>query len=46
MVPSWAEFFARSEAGGDDSGSEALDQFVFGDAPIFEKLDPYRSEGK
>ena len=46
VVPSWTPFHVASEAGASDSDSGALDLFVFSDAPIFEKLDLYRSEGK
>lgn len=46
VVPSWVEFTVTSEAGATDSDSGALDLFVFSDAPIFEKLSLYRSEGK
>ena len=38
VVPSWAQFSARSEAGRTDSDSRALDLFRFGDAPVFEAL--------
>jgi gentisate 1,2-dioxygenase len=38
VVPSWASFSARSEAGTTDSDSGALDLFRFGDAPVFEAL--------
>lgn len=48
VVPSWVPFSARSSSGSDDSDSGALDLFVFSDAPIFEKLNLYRTdpEGK
>lgn len=38
VVPSWAPFSARSEAGSTDSDSGALDLFRFSDSPIFEAL--------
>jgi gentisate 1,2-dioxygenase len=38
VVPSWAEFSARSEASRTDSDSGALDLFRFSDAPVFEAL--------
>jgi gentisate 1,2-dioxygenase len=38
VVPSWESFSARSEAGGTDSDSGALDLFRFCDAPLFEAL--------
>jgi gentisate 1,2-dioxygenase len=38
VVPSWARFSAKSEAGDTDSDSRALDLFRFSDAPIFEAL--------
>lgn len=38
VVPSWESFSARSEAGGTDSDSGALDLFRFSDAPVFEAL--------
>ena len=43
VVPSWQPLSIRSEAGGDDSDSGALELFQFGDAPIFEKLNLYRA---
>ena len=44
VVPSWEPFSARSEAGDTDSDSGALDLFRFSDAPIFAKLDLFRSQ--
>ena len=38
VVPSWAPFSARSEAGATDSDSGALDLFRFSDSPVFEAL--------
>jgi gentisate 1,2-dioxygenase len=38
VVPSWAQFSARSEASRTDSDSGALDLFRFSDAPVFEAL--------
>jgi gentisate 1,2-dioxygenase len=38
VVPSWAPFSVRSEAGATDSESGGLDLFRFSDAPIFEAL--------
>jgi gentisate 1,2-dioxygenase len=43
VVPSWQPFSVRSEAGATDSDSGALDLFRFSDAPVFEKLDLFRS---
>ncbi|MDT3442179.1 cupin domain-containing protein [Pseudofrankia sp. BMG5.37] len=43
VVPSWQPFSARSEAGGDDSDSGALDLFRFSDSPVFEALQLNRS---
>jgi gentisate 1,2-dioxygenase len=37
-------FSARSEASASDSDSGALDLFQFSDAPIFAKLNLFRSE--
>ena len=42
VVPSWQPFSARSEAGGSDSDSGALDLFRFSDTPVFEALHAYR----
>ncbi len=42
VVPSWQPFSARSEAGGTDSDSGALDLFRFSDAPVFEALRLHR----
>ncbi|MEU6092084.1 cupin domain-containing protein [Streptomyces sp. NPDC047085] len=44
VVPSWAHFSARSEAGSSDSDSGALDLFRFSDAPVFEALHLDRQE--
>jgi gentisate 1,2-dioxygenase len=44
VVPSWQPVSFVSEAGGTDSDSGALDLFQFGDAPVFEKLNLYRSQ--
>ncbi|MGW0173299.1 cupin domain-containing protein [Rhodococcus sp. NPDC003322] len=44
VVPSWTAFSVRSEAGGTDSDSGALDLFRFGDAPVFEALALNRME--
>lgn len=44
VVPSWTPFSARSEAGGTDSDSGALDLFRFSDAPVFEALHLNRQE--
>ncbi|MFD5505731.1 cupin domain-containing protein [Streptomyces sp. NPDC127061] len=38
VVPSWAPFSVKSEAGDTDSDSGALDLFRFSDSPVFEKL--------
>jgi gentisate 1,2-dioxygenase len=46
VVPSWAAFSARSEAGLTDSDSGALDLFRFSDAPIFEALHLHRTDRK
>ncbi|UUU23331.1 cupin domain-containing protein [Streptomyces sp. DSM 40750] len=43
VVPSWAPLSIRSEASPSDSDSGALDLFQFGDAPIFTKLNLFRS---
>lgn len=42
VVPSWQPFSVRSEAGGTDSDSGALDLFRFSDTPIFEALQLHR----
>ncbi|MEU4429240.1 cupin domain-containing protein [Nocardia rhamnosiphila] len=44
VVPSWEPFSAKSEAGGTDSDSGALDLFRFSDAPVFEALRLDRQE--
>ena len=44
VVPSWQPVSFVSEAGRTDSDSGALDLFQFGDAPVFEKLNLYRSQ--
>lgn len=44
IVPSWVLFSARSEASASDSDSAGLDLFQFSDAPIFTKLNLFRSE--
>jgi len=44
VVPSWQPWSVSSEAGATDSDSGALDLFRFSDAPIFEKLDLFRSQ--
>ncbi|MGI5218712.1 cupin domain-containing protein [Nocardia sp. CA-290969] len=44
VVPSWAPFTAKSEAGATDSDSGALDLFRFSDAPVFEALQLNRQE--
>jgi gentisate 1,2-dioxygenase len=44
VVPSWQPVSFVSEAGNTDSDSGALDLFQFGDAPVFEKLNLYRSQ--
>ena len=44
VVPSWQPVSFISEAGSTDSDSGALDLFQFSDAPIFEKLNLYRSQ--
>ena len=44
VVPSWQPVSFVSEAGSTDSDSGALDLFQFGDAPVFEKLNLYRSQ--
>jgi gentisate 1,2-dioxygenase len=44
VVPSWQPVTFASEAGSTDSDSGALDLFQFSDAPIFEKLNLYRSQ--
>jgi gentisate 1,2-dioxygenase len=45
VVPSWQPMSIRSEASASDSDSGALDLFQFSDAPIFEKLNLFRSGG-
>ncbi len=42
MVPSWAPFSVKSEAG--DTGSSALDLFRFSDSPVFEALQLDRTD--
>ncbi len=42
VVPSWQPFSVRSEAGGSDSDSGALDLFRYSDTPIFEALNQHR----
>jgi gentisate 1,2-dioxygenase len=42
VVPSWQPFSVRSEAGGTDSDSGALDLFRFSDTPVFEALQLHR----
>jgi gentisate 1,2-dioxygenase len=44
VVPSWHSLSVKSEAGGSDSDSGALDLFRFSDAPVFEKLGLHRVE--
>ena len=44
VVPSWAAFSAKSEAGSTDSESAALDLFRFSDSPVFEALHIDRTE--
>ncbi|WP_280436144.1 cupin domain-containing protein [Nocardia carnea] len=44
VVPSWAPFSAKSEAGSSDSDSGALDLFRFSDTPVFEALQLNRQE--
>ena len=44
VVPSWQPVSFASEAGSTDSDAGALDLFQFGDAPVFEKLNLYRSQ--
>jgi gentisate 1,2-dioxygenase len=43
VVPSWLPLSVVSEASPSDSDSGALDLFQFSDAPIFERLDLFRS---
>ncbi|WP_027943850.1 cupin domain-containing protein [Amycolatopsis taiwanensis] len=43
VVPSWQPFSVASDASASDSDSGALDLFQFSDAPIFTKLNLYRS---
>ncbi|MQY33803.1 Gentisate 1,2-dioxygenase [Streptomyces sp. RB17] len=44
VVPSWAPFSAKSEAGATDSDEGALDLFRFSDAPVFEALKLNRTQ--
>jgi gentisate 1,2-dioxygenase len=44
VVPSWQPLSVRSEASTSDSDSGALDLFRFSDAPIFERLNLFRTE--
>ncbi len=44
VVPSWVPFSVKSEASASDSDSGGLDLFQFSDAPIFTKLNLFRSE--
>jgi gentisate 1,2-dioxygenase len=44
VVPSWVPFSAKSEASASDSDSGALDLFQFSDAPVFARLNLFRSE--
>jgi gentisate 1,2-dioxygenase len=43
VVPSWMPLSVASQASGSDSDSGALDLFQFSDAPIFSKLNLFRS---
>jgi gentisate 1,2-dioxygenase len=43
VVPSWMPLSVSSQASGSDSDSGALDLFQFSDAPIFSKLNLFRS---
>ncbi|MGW7200221.1 cupin domain-containing protein [Streptomyces chryseus] len=43
VVPSWTHLSIRSEASPSDSDSGALDLFQFSDAPMFTKLNLFRS---
>ncbi|MEE1762862.1 cupin domain-containing protein [Streptomyces sp. SP18BB07] len=43
VVPSWTPLSIRSQASPSDSDSGALDLFQFSDAPIFTKLDLFRT---
>jgi gentisate 1,2-dioxygenase len=43
VVPSWTTLSIRSEASPSDSDSAALDLFQFSDAPIFSKLNLFRT---
>ncbi|MGI5489780.1 cupin domain-containing protein [Microtetraspora malaysiensis] len=43
VVPSWQPLSIRAEASASDSDSGALDLFQFSDAPIFTKLNLFRS---
>lgn len=44
VVPSWQPLTVTSEASPSDSDSGALDLFQFGDAPIFDRLNLFRSQ--
>jgi gentisate 1,2-dioxygenase len=44
VVPSWEPWSAVSEAGATDSDSGALDLFRFSDAPVFDRLNLFRSQ--
>ncbi|TCO32470.1 gentisate 1,2-dioxygenase [Kribbella steppae] len=44
VVPSWMPLSVSSQASGSDSDSGALDLFQFSDAPIFSKLNLFRSQ--
>ncbi|MCX4967214.1 cupin domain-containing protein [Streptomyces sp. NBC_00654] len=44
VVPSWAPFSVKSEAGDTDSDSGALDLFRFSDSPVFEALQLDRTD--
>ncbi|MCW6010772.1 cupin domain-containing protein [Micromonospora sp. CPCC 205371] len=44
VVPSWMPLSITSEASASDSDSGGLDLFQFSDAPVFTKLDLYRSQ--
>jgi len=43
VVPSWQPLSIRSEASPSDSDSGALDLFQFSDAPLFTKLNLFRT---
>jgi gentisate 1,2-dioxygenase len=43
VVPSWQPFSVTSEASSSDSDSGALDLFQFSDAPIFSKLNLFKT---